>query len=221
MEPIPPDFVQRPTMHVCDHVDPFMAGSGYGPVLDPFEVQILQPVQSRINPLLEPIADAAPDRPHLRWNMLFRSNDCYLSTDGPHVSWYKGRDEPATFPRVTRLTIVSETFPWTIPIESSNPAIGVTCGEVIDQLSANLSHLTSKQDFEALDRERQTVVAQVYRKNRSRNPGVPGGMLGEGLRRLDYLGKDIMFGGIYRDDQVVFRLLGTRPPCHYVLKCMK
>ncbi|KAG6879900.1 hypothetical protein C0992_009891 [Termitomyces sp. T32_za158] len=218
---VPEYLHSRSSARVGDRVDPFMAGSGYGPVLDPFEVQILQHVHSRINPLLEPMADTAPDRPHLKWNMLFRSNDCYLSTDESHVSWSKGRDEPATFPRVTKINIVSETFPWTIPIEASNPAIGVTCGEVIDQLSASLSHLTSKQDFEILDQKRKTVVAQVYRQNRSRDPGVPGGTLGEGIRRLDYLGKDIIFGGIYRDDQVVFKLLGTRPSCHYVLKCLK
>ncbi|KAG6900354.1 hypothetical protein C0993_011985 [Termitomyces sp. T159_Od127] len=232
---------ERSSARVGDRVDPFMAGSGCmsrhqihrtyhavklmvftdGPVLDPFEVQILQQVQSRINPLLEPLADTAPDRPHLKWNMLFRSNDCYLSTDASHVSWSKGRDEPATFPRLTKMTIISEHFPWTVPVEASNPAIGVTCGDVIDQLSTHFYRLTSKQDYEVFDQKRQAVISQAYRHNRSREPGVPGGTLKEGIRRLDYLGKDFIFGGIYRDDQLVFKLLGTRPSCHYVLKCLK
>ncbi|KAG5723833.1 hypothetical protein E4T56_gene9874 [Termitomyces sp. T112] len=212
--------VGRSSARVGDRVDQFMAGTGYGPVLDPFEAKILG-VHPKVNPLLEPLADTAPDRPHLKWNMLFRSNDCTLSTDESHVSWSKGRDEPATFPRVTKMTIVSETFPWSVPIEATNPAIGVTCGEIIDQLSVHFYRLTSKQDFEVLDQKRQADIAQVYRHNRSREPGVPGGTLKEGIRRLDYLGKDIIFGGIYCNDQLVFRLMGTIPPCHYVLKCLK
>lgn len=153
--------------------------------------------------------------------MLFRSNDCHLSTDQSHVSWSKGRDAPATFPRFTKITIVSETFPWTVPIEASDPAVGVTCGDVIDQLGNHFHRLTSKEDYDMLDKKRQVIISQVYRQNRSREPGVPGGTLGEGVRRLDFLEKNIIFGGIYRDDQRVFNLLGTRPSCHYVLKCSK
>ncbi|KAG6879898.1 hypothetical protein C0992_009889 [Termitomyces sp. T32_za158] len=100
-------------------------GSGYGPALDHFEVQIIQPVRSTNNPLLEPIADVAPA--HQKWNIHLRSNNCSLSTDELHISWTKGHDEAAASPRVTKITIVSETVPRTVSIEASNPASGVTC----------------------------------------------------------------------------------------------
>ncbi|KAG6902669.1 hypothetical protein C0995_013361 [Termitomyces sp. Mi166 len=212
--------IGRSSARVGDRVDSFMAGTGYGPVLNPFDAHVLG-VQTKVNPLLEPLTDTASDRPHLKWNMLFRSNDCHLSTDASHVSWSKGRDAPATFPRLTKISVVSETFPWIVPIEATDPAIGVTCGDVIDQLSVHFYRLASKQDYEVLDQKQQADVAQVYRHNRSREPGVPGGTLKDGIRRLDYLGRDIIFGGIYHDDRLVFKLLGTTLPCHYVLKCSK
>ncbi|KAG6820049.1 hypothetical protein H0H93_006064 [Arthromyces matolae] len=214
-----PQRLERPHAHGADRIDPFAAGPSYGPVLDPFQTEVLR-VQTRVNPLLEPVSEQAADKPHLEWNMLYPSNDCHLSTDAPLVSWSKGRDQPATFPRVSKMNIISQTFPWSVEIEARDPAIGVTCGEVLEGLAKNFQRLTSKSDFEALRPSKQNEVAAIYSHNRSRRPGVPGGMLKEGMRRLDFLVKDIKFGGVYVDNQLVYRLLGMKPPCTYILKCM-
>ncbi|KAG6856731.1 hypothetical protein H0H87_001331 [Tephrocybe sp. NHM501043] len=202
-----------------DRVDPFTAGPSYGPVLDPFQIALLG-VQARINPLLGlPIDD--PNRPYLKWNMLFRSNDCSRSTDEAHISWSVGRDEPATFPRVTVMKIVSETFPWSIEVKAGNETLGVTCGDVIETLAESFYQLTSEADYEALTPKRKNEVGAVYLKNRSREVGVPGGALKQGLRRLDFLGSNNIFGGIRSDDLKAHKILGSAPPCTYVLICSR
>ncbi|KAF8061720.1 hypothetical protein FPV67DRAFT_293802 [Lyophyllum atratum] len=210
----------RSDAHVGDRVDPFMAGANYGPVLDPFLVRVVG-AQPKLNPLLEPLPDTGADRPHLKWTMLFESNDCQRSTDPSHISWSAGRDEPATYPRVSYLNIVSETFPWMIEVLAHDTNIGVTCGEVIDTLAFDFQKLASKADFEALPQHKKVVVGEAYRLNRSRAPGVPGGRLKEGIRRLDYFGRDTVFGGIYQDERVVHRIIGAVPPCTFVLKCVR
>ncbi|KAG6826175.1 hypothetical protein H0H92_000822 [Tricholoma furcatifolium] len=216
----PQNFSARADKQISARVDPFMAGPGYGPVLDPFECHILN-VNIIINPLLEPLKDT-DDKPHLNWKMLYRSNDCFRSTDERHMSWTKGRDEPATRPRLSELRIISELLPWPTVVKAQNKTIGVTCGEIIEELATSLHLIAPESDFAALPPNRQGEVGMAYRHNRSREPGVPGGSLGEGLRRLDFLGKDFIFGGIYRDDHKLQRMHGPATlPCTYFLKCLR
>ncbi|KAG5642329.1 hypothetical protein DXG03_003004 [Asterophora parasitica] len=203
-----------------DRVDQFAAGPHYGPVLDPFLIKVVN-AETKVNPLLEPLPDDGTERPHLKWNMLFESNNCQRSTDPSHISWSAGRDAPATFPRVTSLNIISETFPWMITIRADKPNIGVTCGEVIDSLSDGFQLLTPREDYDALPKPQRQIVGQTYRHNRSREPGVPGGRLGEGMRRLDFLGMDTTFGGIYKNDRLVQKIVGAPLPCTFVLKCVR
>ncbi|KAF5386765.1 hypothetical protein D9615_002007 [Tricholomella constricta] len=217
-----PEYIHtgRSSAHVGDRVDPFMAGGHYGPVLEPFLSKVVD-AKPKLNPLLEPLPDNGAERPHLRWNMLFESNDCQRSTDASHISWSAGRDEPATYPRLTSLNIVSEAFPWLVEVVAENADIGVTCGEVIDALSDSFQQLTPKGDYEALGPQKRTIVGEAYHYNRSRMPGVPGGRLKQGMRRLDFLGKDTVFGGIYHDERTLHKVLGAVLPCTFVLKCVR
>ncbi|RDB19462.1 hypothetical protein Hypma_013683 [Hypsizygus marmoreus] len=190
----------RTSGYVGDRVDPFTAGPSYGPVLEPFLVRVVG-AHLKVNPLIEPLPESG-DRPHLKWNMLFQSNHCQRSTDPGHVSWANGRDEPATFPRVTAVNIVSQTVPWVMRLQARDPNVGLTCGELIDGLSDEFQKLTSQADYEALSTTRRREVGEAYRHNRSRSIGTPGGRLGEGLRRLDFLGRDSVFGGIVNDERL-------------------
>lgn len=179
-------------------------------------------VQLQINPLLLPVPDDAPnDRPYLKWNMLFPSSNCQRSTDPPHLSWAGGRRDPATFPRVTSVRVVCETLPWVLTIAAVNTEIGLTCGDVIDQLSASLNTLSSETDFRGQTPARQTLISDVYQHNRSRAHGVPGGSLLVGMKRLDFLGRDTVFGGLVTDERAAERLAGVRLPCTLVLKCLR
>lgn len=153
--------------------------------------------------------------------MLFPSNNCQRSTDPTHVSWSNGRLEPATFPRVTSIRIVSEQLPWTIEIVARNRRVGVTCGEVIDYISRNLYNFTAAHDYDVLPSAKKRIIVEAYRHNRSRADGVPGGSLNEGMRRLDFLERRTMFGGLCSNDRLVRAVCGDVLPCTFQMMCMQ
>jgi hypothetical protein len=159
--------------------------------MEPFDLHILG-AKLELNPLLLPPADTAED--FLKWNMLFQPSSCHRSTDAAHVSWSRGRDEPATFPRITKLNAVMMMF--TYEINATDPNVGVTCGDVIEQTYVALSIRTAKDEYEALKSKAKQAVAKAYRWNRSTDPQAPGGRLGDGMRRLDFLGENTIFGGL-------------------------
>ncbi|KAJ3491089.1 hypothetical protein NLJ89_g11370 [Agrocybe chaxingu] len=155
-------------------MDPFAEGSHYGPVLEPFLVKVVG-AQVKVNPLLQPLPEDGSDQMHLKWNMIFPTSTVQRSSDPSHVSWSKGRDAPATFPRITALRLVSTAIPWMTSIKARNPEKGLTCGEVIDAIGYDMSKFTSAQDFKVLSAADQKEVTNAYRHHRSRSPGVPGG----------------------------------------------
>lgn len=208
------------TGHNADKVDPFLPGSSYSPVLTPFLVGVVD-ARIKLNPLITPLPDDGGDKPHLRWNMLYTSNYCQRSDDKSHVSWSKGREAPATFPRLTSLRIITELMPWTIEVIAQNPAVGVTCGEVIDGISDCLYRMASRADFESLSIRRKPVVSESYHHNRSVAADVPGGRLKNGMMRLDFLCKYSIYGGIELNDQLVKKITGVVLPCVFVLRCLK
>jgi len=173
----------------------------------------------RINPLLAPLPDDGPDEVHLKWNMLFPTSTIQRSIDPSHVSWSKGRDSPATFPRLKELRIVSEIIPWIIHVKASKEDIGVTCAEVIEAIARDLYRNTGKADFEALPPQMRNEVRAAYKHNRSPLPNVPGGMLGQGLKRLDFLRKNSIFGGIEFKERIIRKVFSDKMPGVFVLKC--
>lgn len=193
-----------------------------GPVLDPFQLKVVG-AKLELNPLLTPVPDDGPqsEKDHLRWNMLMGSSLVHRSCDPLSVSWSAGRNEPATFPRISHLKIVSEHYPWLVEVKARDQAVGVTCGEVIDCIATNMEKLTSKADYEALPTGLKRVVLQAYRYNRSRNHNVPGGKMGEGLKRVDFLGEMTGFGGLEVDEPAVGKVCGVVVPGYVVLKCVR
>ncbi|KAJ7348878.1 hypothetical protein DFH08DRAFT_959081 [Mycena albidolilacea] len=180
--------------------------------------------QVELNPLIAPLVDNPPagtNPPYLKWNMLFPSNHCHRSDESPHISWSNGRHEPATFPRVTVLQLVSESFPWVIKIAARQRDIGVTCGEVIDYICRDMYQLTRQAEYEALSSGRKRIVSEAYRHNRSRAAGVPGAQLRPGMLRLDWIGGDAMFGGVKVNEGLVRRVCGDLLPCTFQLVCLR
>lgn len=191
-----------------------------GPVLDPF---ILRVVKARldINPILKPPPeDFGDNRNYLQWNMLFHSGRCKRRNDAEHVAWSAGRNEPATRPRLRSLRVISQQFPWMINIDAENPAIGVTCGEVIDRIDEFLHKAAPKADFDALPPSKKKEVSAAYHHNRHPNiDGVPGGRLQPGLKGVDWLCKLTSFGGIVLDPDYVKKRLRVAMPDLLVVRC--
>ncbi|KDR81937.1 hypothetical protein GALMADRAFT_207304 [Galerina marginata CBS 339.88] len=210
--------VPEAPLHPPDRVDPFAQGPHYGPVLDPFLIRVVK-AQVRLNTLLQPLPEDGSDEVHLKWNMLFPTSTVQRSIDPSHVSWSNGRDAPATFPRVSQLCLISNSFPWMIEVHAQEKERGVTCGEVIESIGRNMNKLSNNSDFASLPREEQRTLKDAYKHNRSRSPGVPGGQLGEGLKRLDFLRRNTMFAGIEANERTVKRICGEALPCTFVLKC--
>lgn len=189
-----------------------------GPVLEPMLVKAVG-AKLQMNPLLLPLGDE-DDHPHLRWNMLFSTAHCHRSTDPSHRSWSNGRQEPATFPRVTELRLVSRIFPSMIHVHATNKSIGITCGDLIEQLSDHLQRRLRKEDYEGASALRRREIRDAYHHNRSRSMGVPGGQLGDGLKALDWLGTQTMFGGIQQNEQFLLEKFNVSIPCVLELICV-
>lgn len=156
--------------------------------------------------------------------MLFPTSYVHRSNDREDMSWMDGRHSPATFPRVKTLRIISRNFTWFIDVKGRDPDTGVTCGEVIDALFKFFSQHAPQAEFDACSQREQNSISAAYHNNRSRRRDVPGGSLGQGLRRCDFLGEHTMFGGIVADrDYVRQRMqLGRSQrdfPCIFVLRC--
>jgi hypothetical protein len=105
--------------------------------------------------------------------------------------------------------------------DASHPKIGVTCGDVIEAVSEEMYRQAKESDYKSLEERRKREIGESYRFNRSREHGVPGGRLGEGMRRLDFLGKDVIFGGIVNEPQTVKGMIGAVLPATVVLKCVR
>lgn len=191
-----------------------------GPVLTPLLLRIVG-AQLRVNPLLSP-PNQDLDQVYLKWNMLFNASHCVRSDDRPDKSWSNGRGAPATHPRLAEIKIISRTFPWIITVYAADPNSGVTCGEIIDRLDDFLHKNLRKEDAELDSGNHRVERDQAYYHNRSTAIGVPGGRLGEGLRRLDWLCKDTMFGGLHADNNFGSEFFGgASPPAILTLMCTK
>ncbi|KAJ7621274.1 hypothetical protein FB45DRAFT_753824 [Roridomyces roridus] len=200
-----------------DRVGRFAEGPHYGPVLEPIHIHSVH-AHVQINPLIQQQSEQH-DKLYLEWNMLFPSAQCQSSDGVPlTVRWSQSHgDEPATFPRLTQLRLVSDMFPWTIHVIASNPDLGVTCGEMVARIDDELHRSTLQQDYEALPPARKRAVQAAYKKNRSREDGVPGRQLTPAMLRLDWLGGDTFFGGLRENKTLVRYVCRDLLPCTFEL----
>jgi hypothetical protein len=121
---------------------------------------------------------------------------------------------------VTEIRIVSRAFPWIVNVRATNRTAGVTCGDLIEQLSDHLQRRLRKEDYEGASGIRRRAIRDAYHHNRSRSTGVPGGQLGDGLKALDWLGPQTMFGGIQQNEQLLLERFNVALPCVLELVCV-
>jgi hypothetical protein len=174
-----------------------------GIVLNPTKIAIMKPT-IQLHPLLGGSND--PKAPALVFDLLFPTSRIHLSTEHPSRSWMGGRHDPATFPRVDFLRIISPHVPWTVEVRNPD---GVTCGDVCERLYAKFNELVARPEWETVPPEYKKEVTLAYKKNRSTEPGYPGGMMGAGIKRVDFLGERTMFGGAQIDDEFVKERVGS------------
>ncbi|KAF8514731.1 hypothetical protein BU17DRAFT_18829, partial [Hysterangium stoloniferum] len=181
-----------------------------GPVLTPLEISILD-VKVQINPLLAPSTDTA-DQPYLEYNVLLPVRSARRSTDQAGRSWTGGRTAPATFPRVTKLNLISKTFKWVMIIEADNPTLGVTCSDVLHGIHEDMNRLAPRSTIEGLAPREYNLLMESYKINRSTARHAPGGEFGAPVKRGDFLHRSIMFDGIVEDEAFTLQKLGASGP---------
>ncbi|KAE9395983.1 hypothetical protein BT96DRAFT_125437 [Gymnopus androsaceus JB14] len=148
--------------------------------------------------------------------MLWASGDMVQrSSDPPQTPWSDERYSPATFPRIASMRLLSSLLPFTIDIFAREPEIGVTCEDLIDGISDFMRKRSDQADYDRLSAARRRIVSQAYRYNRSQ----PGEALGDGLRRIDFLGSETMFGGIRENSEAVKKICGEVLPHTWILDC--
>ncbi|KAI5122375.1 hypothetical protein M0805_004132 [Coniferiporia weirii] len=224
-EPLPDQRrgAERPELRWGGVDTRWMIGTAYSPVLDPLLVSVVG-CKPKVNPLIGSPPDDPKKRDYLTWNMLYPSSYVHRSNEPENQSWMGGRDAPATFPRLNSLRIISRQFTWFIDVRARNPEVGVTCGDVIDTVSAFLMKTAPQKEFEACSRADQVGIGAAYHHNRSMSSGVPGGALGSGLRRCDFLRESTTFYGIEADQEYVRTRMSLNHsqrdmPCIFVLNC--
>lgn len=104
-------------------------------------------------------------------------------------------------------------------INALNRSVGVTCGEIIDAISDSLYRHVSRAEMQSTPNNRD--ITQTYWHNRSTAADdVPGGRLGDGVRRVDWLLHNTAFCGIVKNDDLVkAQCGGALLPCTFELKC--
>ena len=163
-----------------------------------------------VNPILRHLPPQS-DENRLEYNVLFSLSTASLFKDKQEISWVDGRDEPAVLPRLETLTLISEHFPWMINVKASDADVGVTCADVMEALNRDLHKSFSKEEVNRWSKGRLEKISAVYHYNRKAKEGVPGGALGKGFRRVDYLSEYTIFDGIEYDEAMARERFGFTP----------
>ncbi|KAJ3474900.1 hypothetical protein NLI96_g12192 [Meripilus lineatus] len=165
-----------------------------------------------LNPLLLPPPHPSPG-PSLSWNMLF-----------PPPRDRRFRGDPATWPPVQTLRLVSQRFPWKIDITATNIERGVTCDDVIKTIHRSMRENVAHWEFNSAPPDRQTEMTRAFRYNRSSAVYVPqdGDKLPNVLLRCDSLDQYTAFGGIVQDKRYVKKVCAlAEVPGTFELLCIK
>lgn len=191
-----------------------------GPVLTARTAGVLS-VEPLINPLLMP--PNGDGGIFVRWNMLYPTSYASPSSSLSAELWTERLREPATFPRLSSLHVISRGFPWSIPIHAAPDAAHVTCFDVIEQIHKFLYRFIPKLDTELASREHLQAIRAAFRVNRTPPDGLPGRLLNEelfnGPKRVEWLCECTAFMGIDRDIAYIQHRVSAAVPGLFVLLC--
>jgi hypothetical protein len=117
--------------------------------------------------------------------------------------------EPATFPTTTRLVIKSDRVPqWPVLLDyhaatfntphspSSLPPI--TLGDVLFAIHQTMQTQITHREWAELDDREESEVGKAYVRRYKLVPGHESRLAADGVKRVDYLLKKVMFAGLTR-----------------------
>jgi hypothetical protein len=187
-------------------------------VLNPFIASIVHP-EFLMNPMLLFPPPEKKNSTAMIWNMLYPGSYARLPNDPSGESWFEKRIEPATFPRMSSIRIISRVFPWTIEVNAEANGIAVTCRDVVDQLHKYLCVLLGPIEMDDVTPEHRKAMSAAFRANRSQD--IPAEVFRDsiGMRRIDWLCKNTMFEGLEEDKVYIEERLLVFVPGTFVLRC--
>lgn len=199
-------------------ISKWAVGEHYGTVLDPFIASIVRP-EFLINPmlLLRPVEGV--NNTAIIWNIVYPGSYARIPDDPSGESWFQERVEPATFPRMSSIRVISRTFPWIIEIKAEANGIAVTCRDVVDQLHKYLCVLLGPIEMDDVTPDHRKAMSVAFRANRSQD--IPAEIFRDsiGMRRMDWLCKNTMFEGLEEDKGYITERLSVFVPGTFVLRC--
>ncbi|KII89998.1 hypothetical protein PLICRDRAFT_573793 [Plicaturopsis crispa FD-325 SS-3] len=149
----------------------WLPGPGYTNAIEPLMLPQLQ-ATPELNPLLGPVPSLGDKsgqhcdksgqhrdnsgqhrdksgQHRVSWEILFSPSYACASPAMSKSAWADHLRSPATFPRLrNNLFIVSRSFPWVINAHAEDPHIGITCGDVLDEIYEYLYVLVRQEEVQ-------------------------------------------------------------------------
>jgi len=117
--------------------------------------------------------------------------------------------EPATHPPTTRLVVTSDQIPrWPVLLDYHAATAGIshspstlppiTLGDVLYAIHQTMQTQITHREWAQLDDKEEVAVGKAYMKRYKLVPGHESRLAAEGVKRVDYLLRKVMFAGLSR-----------------------
>jgi len=180
-------------------------GSGYGPVLTPTELYLLD-AKLQIHPILTHSMKAF----HLVFNLASGVTGGFNPDSTGNDLPFTKKDEMATCPRVSELIIITNLSPWCTIVK--NPK-GVSLGDVCGQLWKDYSEYNiTEAEFGSIPPQHQERVRRMAMSRESGYWGHQAAPGGNRCKRIDWLRDRVFFDGLEHDDGLSMARLGFKAP---------
>ncbi len=161
-----------------------------GPVLHPTFAKCLGPIT--VNPLL---AFPFSDQRRLYWDIRFYFEDAKYVTPQREISLSipNAHLQPATAPRIPRLSIISGSFPWSMEVDAKVASAGVTVFDVLQTIYRRLHRALAERDLRDASPNHRSAVIGASQARAAQSIGPPG------ICIFDWLTDATQFGGLIHD----------------------
>ncbi len=173
-----------------------------GPVLHPTFAKCLGPIT--VNPLL---ASPFSDQRRLYWDIRFYFEDAKYVTLQREISLSipNAHLQPATAPRIPRLSIISGSFPWSMEVDAKVASAGVTVFDVLQSIYRLLHRLLPERDLRNATPNHRSAVIGTSQARAAQSIGQPGIFI------FDWLTDATRFGGLIHDPKHIKENTYRRP----------
>ncbi|OCH88248.1 hypothetical protein OBBRIDRAFT_692655, partial [Obba rivulosa] len=195
-----------------DKVGKWAPGAAYGPILTQTDLYLLDADLE-----LHPVLRAEQDSFQLVLNLMSGQMAGYNADARDHdLPIADVKDQPATFPRVDQLIIITEISPWCTIVR--NPS-GVTIGDVCNTLVSDYrENAVTDAEMSSLPPRVQDSIRRAATHNASYNPAYYGSPAASGrATRADWLRDKVYFEKMGKKEHYVKARLGFNAPNVFVM----